>query len=187
MDHGVSAAGNHDVGVAASNDVHGFTDRLGAGSAGGQAVVGGAADSELPGDVAHGHVRLLADLAPPAQDLEGLLGPAGQVELIALRIKGDHVHRGIRVKVQDPFAGAEIDPHPARVQIGVARQARLIPRLAGGPQGELRVGRRGLVQRRVVRVLAVVIIADLRREGRGKRARVEPVDGCHTRLALDQL
>ena len=46
MDHGVCAAGEHDIGIAAAQDVGRFSDRLGAGGTCGQAIKRWAAASK---------------------------------------------------------------------------------------------------------------------------------------------
>ena len=80
MDHGVRAAGEHHVGLAAADDLDRLADRLAAGGAGRQAVDVRPLGVEEAGQVAGRHVRLLLQLGDRVQRFQALLGELGQVE-----------------------------------------------------------------------------------------------------------
>ena len=84
MDHAVRAAGEHDVGIAAANDLDRLADRLAAGGAGRQAVGVRALGVEHGGQVPGRHVRLLLQLDRRVQPFQAGLGEQRQVELVAV-------------------------------------------------------------------------------------------------------
>ena len=76
MDHAMRAAGEHEVGFAAADQLGGFADRLAAGGAGGEAVGVGALGVEHRGQMCGGHVRLLFELGHGVKRFEALAGEA---------------------------------------------------------------------------------------------------------------
>ena len=85
MDHGVGAAGEHDVGLAAADDFDRLADRLAAGGAGGQAVDVRPLGAEQSGQVAGRHVGLLLHLGDGMERFDALADEPGHVELVRRR------------------------------------------------------------------------------------------------------
>ena len=127
MDHAVGAAGEHDVGVAAADDLGRLADGLAAGGAGGEAVEVRAFGAEVRGDVGDRHVRFLLELELRVEALEAFLDERGQVEFAVLE-GGDH-HVAEVVEVLLAFAGAEVDAEA--VGVDGAEDARIVHGLAG--------------------------------------------------------
>ena len=90
MDHGVRAAGEHHVGLAAADDLDRLADGLAAGGAGGETIDVGTLGVEQAGQVPGRHVRLLLQFRDGVQDFHARLGEAGQVEVPAAGQAGHH-------------------------------------------------------------------------------------------------
>ena len=81
VDHRVRAAADHDVGVAAAEDLGRLADRLRAGGARGEAVHRRPAGAGEQRQVRQRHVRLLLQLAHDVHPLQRDLGPLHRVDL----------------------------------------------------------------------------------------------------------
>ena len=128
VDHAVGAAGEHDVGFAAADDLGRLADGLAAGGAGGEAVEVRAFGAEMRGHVGGRHVRFLLELELRVEPLEAFLDERGQVELAVLE-GGDH-HVAEVVEVLLAFAGAEVDAEAIGVDGAERRRSRPRPGLA---------------------------------------------------------
>ena len=107
MDHAVRAAGEHDVGVAAADDLGRFADGLAAGGAGGEAVDVRALGVEHRRQVAGRHVRLLFQFDHRVQRFQACLDERGQVELSPCRALRHHVREADEILLA--FAAAQVD------------------------------------------------------------------------------
>ena len=90
MDHGVRAAGEHHVGLAAADDLDRLADGLAAGGAGRQAVDVRPLGVEEAGQVAGRHVRLLLQFGDRVEQFQALAGEAADVQRVAAVQAGDH-------------------------------------------------------------------------------------------------
>ena len=187
MDHAVRATGDHDVGVAAADELAGFTHGLGAGGAGCQCVEIGAASVKAIGDVAGGAVGILLELANHGQAVIGDARPARGVERVALAIPARDRRRDEIVEIDRAFAAAEVDADLRRV--GGAGSVE-----PGRAPGHLRraEGESGVASGIFVIVVAVakntleVEALNLCREMRRKRARVKDLGRADAALAVQQ-
>ena len=137
VDHAVGAAGEHDVGVAAADDLGRLADRLRAGGAGGQAIGVRASRSEDHGEVRGGCAGLLLGLVDRMEFLDTLAGESRGVDLAVTRRGVDELDEPREVLL--PLARAEVDAEPGSVEIGFGLQARVIDGHPGGGDGELGV------------------------------------------------
>ena len=136
MDHAVRAAGEHDVGFAAADDLGGFADGLAAGGAGGEAVGVGALGVEHRGQMRGGHVGLLLELGHGVQRFEAFAGEGADVERVAIEGAGHHAAKAGEILLA--FAAAEIDAEARGIAM-VFVEAGVLHRLLGGAGGEARV------------------------------------------------
>ena len=186
VDHGVRAAGEHHVGVAAADDAERLADRLRARRARGQAVVRGAADAELPREMRKRHVGLLLDLARRAHQSKRRLDPIPSIDLVRRRIPPGEVARRVGIEVEHAFTGPEVEPYATAIELRERIEVRLPPRLARRPQRKGAVEPRVRVHGGILHELREVVVADLAREGGRKGAGVEAVDRRDAALARQQ-
>ena len=114
MNHAVGAAGEHDVGLAAADDLGRLADGLAAGGARGEAVGVGALGVEHAGQVARRACWALAPARPRGR------APSRPVSTNFLSensppARGGGHHPREAVEILLPFAGAQVDAEPRRV------------------------------------------------------------------------
>ncbi len=136
MDHAVSAAADHDVGIAAAEDFGGFADGLRAGGAGGEAIHRGAASAGEECQMGQRHVRLLLELADDVHAFEGDLGPFHGVDGGSVGFPGGEGGACVCVEIERAFAAAEVDSDAVEVESCLV-QAGCLPGLLAGAEGEL--------------------------------------------------
>ncbi len=181
MNHRVRAAGEHDVGLVAADDLDRLADRLAAGRTGGEAIDVRPLGVEEAGEVGGHHVRLLLDFGHRVEDFQALLREAGQVQGVSLGQGGDHHVRKVE-EVLLSFAAAGVDAEAARVE-PAQLDAGVGDRLFRRADGEMGVPPLVFPLRRVLADVGKVPIADFRGDLRGKVARVESRRLAHARLA----
>ena len=181
MDHRVRAAGEHDVGLVAADDLDRLADRLAAGRARREAIDVRPLGVEEAGEVGGHHVRLLLDFGHRVEHFQALLGEAGQVEGVSAGQGGDHHLREVE-EVLLSFAAAGVDAEPARVE-AAQLDAGVGHRLFRRADGEMGVPALMLPVRRILADVGKVPIADFRGDLRGEVAGVEARRQAHARVA----
>ena len=186
VDHAVGAAGQHQVGVAVANHLGRLADRLAAGGAGRQAVVIGAEQTEIGGEVAGRGVQFLFGLRSGLELAQSVAGESRGIDAPLLDDVGPGDQRHQSVEILDAFAGAEVDAEAVAVHAGVVgvEQAGVFQRLLGGGGGELAVDAGMLPATRVGDEAAEVEVLDLGGELRRKALGVESVDRPDAAAAL---
>ena len=184
MDHAVRTAGEHHVGLAAADHLGRLADRLAAGGTGGEAIHVRALGVELRRQIRGRHVRLLLELELRIEPLKPFADERAQVELAVLQ-RGDHHPAEVR-KILLPFARAEIDAEPLRLDARRARPTRRSP--AWQRRRRISCVARASPRCRVLETdLGHRPIADLGRDLRRKVAGVEERRAADARLAFLQI
>ena len=123
MNHAVSSAGEHHIGIAASNDLGRLANGLTAGGAGGEAVEVRTLSVEHGRQVAGRHVGLLLQLARRIQRLQAALEKARDVKRAPLQAR--HHHASERIEVGVSFAASQIDAEPGPIRQRVQHSGRV--------------------------------------------------------------
>src|SRR5262245_61630260 len=108
MNHAVSAAREHEVGVVQTNHLGRFAKGLGAGGARGQAVVVGSLQIEVVGEMARSRVQFLLILATCMKILQSPFDENRRIDLVLVRVVTLSNERDEVVKILNAFAGAQI-------------------------------------------------------------------------------
>ena len=179
----MGAAGEHDVGLAAADDLGRFADGLAAGGTGGEAIDVRALGVELRGQVGDRHVRLLLEFQLRVEPLEPFSNERGQVELAVLQ-RGDH-HVAEVVEILLAFAGAEVNAEA--IGLDAREHAGIVDGLLGRADGELGVAAALLPLGRVFAHVGHRPVANLGRNLGGEVAGVEQRRVADARLAFFQV
>ncbi len=116
VDHGMGSAGDHDIGATFAEDLHGFSDGLGGGCAGGEAVEGGSSGAGEEGEMGEGHIGFLLEFAGDVHQLEGHSGPLDGVEGGGAVSPGCECCGCVGLEVEGSFAGAQVDSDAVKVE-----------------------------------------------------------------------
>ena len=171
MDHAVSAAGKHHIGIPTPHQLHRLADRLARGRAGSEAVEVGAVGIEHPGQMARRHVGLLLHFRERMERFQTQLGELRDVETVPLD-RGHH-HAGERLKILLPLAAPQIDTQPGRIMREPLRQAGIAHRLQRRSGGKSGVPSAVLPAGGILSFIADVPVANLGGDPGGKPRRIE--------------
>ncbi len=184
MDHGVRAAGEHDVGLAAADDLDRLANGLAAGRAGGEAVEIRSLGIEEAGQMRGRHVRLLLQFRDRVEHFQAPAGETADIQLRTAVQSGDH-HFGKAVEVLRAFPAAGVNAEAGGIQRGVL-QAGVADGFLGGPDGKTGVTTLILPVGRVQSHVGEVPVADLGRYSCRKIGGIKEGRIAYARLASEQ-
>jgi hypothetical protein len=175
VNHAVSAAGKHHLGIAAADDFGRFADRLAGSGTSGEAVQVRALGVEQAGEVASRHVRFLFEFDLRVEPFEPALGELFEIEFAVLPGLGDHVHEDGEVLLA--FTGAQIHAEQSRIKRRI-EHTRVSDGLHGGAHSELHVAAGQVEALGSFVIVSQVVILHFRRELGGEVFGVKVSDGA---------
>ena len=116
VDHGVGAAGDHDINIAAADEFGGFADGLGRCGAGGEAVEGGAAGVEFHRQVCNRHGGFLFDFGHGVENFQRQFPPDFGVEDGRPFAPGGQRGAGEIDEIQAALAGTGVGADVIRIE-----------------------------------------------------------------------
>jgi len=134
VDHAVTAAGEHYVGLASADDLYSLADRLARGSAGREAVEVRPLGVKKRSQMTRWHVGLLLDLRQRMKCFEAKLRKLRHVEPVAF--DRSHHHARECIKGLLALTAAEVNSQPGRIGFEALGEPGITHRLERGPGGK---------------------------------------------------